>query len=771
MTCALLCGLALESVEARFGATDSLAALANGQMALTVSERGDVTALRWPSTGRFDQLHYVTRPPPADGLPALPRAGAQPDMGLFVGLRFEQDGQAWVEWPHQGEGWSSEVSYLSDTSRVVRVEYRLDDDALVLIEEYWLAPDRPLLLLQLELQTEGARRIPAGLVLYENLAPCDQHIPGQPVADWLYDAQGSDHPNDFALLYSAQADALLHFRPRDSEALGQLWAPAMAAIGTDAAGQAAADALLQELIQEPREGTYLALGADLPSLAHQVGRVDPTDLARPRDAYLDAADGTLTGQPAVLGSASGALLWSWPTSSSVVTVFVAAGSLAGEALALIENARLYGFATYSEQALRTDGELDRAMAMPDTQDLAVRQVARRAIRAVATAQSAGSGALVAALAGQPPLALDCPAYSAWMREALDQAGLYGQASAHGVFLAQAQQRAGSSAASGRWWTCHDSLGEPAAGLPSAIDASALAAWSMARHVQVLRDARHDDEARSYLERVATSLLLAGDDLDGCRDAATGLTCAAVEDEDAVARQSVRATALSVAALEQIATALSWRDASDARVERYRESARSLRLAARQHFVDAAGILQGSPVERALALYLGRLLEAGAVHDAAVDALLLEVESELALQQATVQDLPLRVWILAELCRDDKARRLRLAPLLEQLIALADPRSAQYGGLLRRVDDDGDGQPDRLQPQVATPFLPAGALVYLATVAFHGRQPPPSSVGPIDTCGCTTLAAGPAGLGVVVLLTLTLYRRRGTRRAPAQGASR
>ncbi|MBN2358502.1 MAG: hypothetical protein JXR83_03555, partial [Deltaproteobacteria bacterium] len=153
--CAALSPTAVDDLERSLGATNVQAALGHGQLAVGVSARGEITALRWPTSGLFDQVHYLTLGNAPDGgsSRSLPRFGAQPDMGIFVGLVFDDGGARRVEWLRDPP-WTVHQSYLSSAASAVRTEFRSPARGLSAVQELWLRPDAPLLALRLELAAD-----------------------------------------------------------------------------------------------------------------------------------------------------------------------------------------------------------------------------------------------------------------------------------------------------------------------------------------------------------------------------------------------------------------------------------------------------------------------------------------------------------------------------------------------------------------------------------------------------------------------------------------
>lgn len=733
------CGVAaVDDLERSFGATNVQAALGNGQLQVGVSSRGEISALRWPTSGLFDQVHYVTLGSAPDGSSSrtLPRFGAQPDMGLFVGLVFDDDGQRRTEWLRD-PAWIATQSYLSNTASPVRTEFRSASRGLTAVQELWLRPDAPLLALRVEITADRANAtLPAAIVLFENLAPCDLRIPSQPIADWLYDAPGSDQPNDFGLLFSQRGDALLHFKPAAADEWQQALGPQIELIAADTAGHAAADAVVDQLVIEQVAGTFFAIGGDRAAIGHQVGRYDPADVARPQDAFFDASDGALSAQPAALGSVDGALLFELPAAQPNLTLLIAAGETAGAALGLLESARLDQFSSLVAAVSNADAALERAIATPDTDDETVRDVAKRAIRQALASQSA-SGAIAASVGSQPPLALDCPAQSAFVADALAVAGQVAAADKQRRFLAAVQrQQDDSDGPAGTFWSCYNTDRSIGSGWPFPIDTSGLAIWSWLRHAEQLEADRQGDAAHKFLQDLIGSIRLAADTLAGCVDPATDLPCAASAGDQGEPAVGLLGAASVVIGLRAAASALDRLRLDPDRSIAYQARADVIATAVLSHLVDAEGLLVGSPAARALAIYPAGLLDRGSsAKQIEIDRIAGELQADLSLQSAGVRDLGLRLWALVHATSKNSPEREQLRPLVDAFFWASDPATRQFGLVQVPVDDSGDGAADRLDQRVGTPHLLNGVFGYLIAVEFYGRRPAPASIGPVDACFC------------------------------------
>ena len=304
--------------EFLYGPTNINAALGNSGLSVAFSRRGEITVLRWPSPSYYDQLSYMTRPL-TPGARKMPRMGAEENMGIFAGLAYFAGGRWGMTW-FRDDPWVTSQTYLTDSSNVLKTEHYNPELSVRVTFISFVLPDRDVLVLRYEVNRfEGSPVEGASLILFENLSPCLDKIPGLPIADWLLDAR-----NDFAALYDSGRDAVVHFRPAEGKAalarldplltdpLPDLQDPDL----QDPALQDEVDILADHLDAEFCRGAYIAIGSPRETQGHQVGfdaiRVcmeSPPWSYHAEDAFEDASDGTLSGSPIAACQANAALSW------------------------------------------------------------------------------------------------------------------------------------------------------------------------------------------------------------------------------------------------------------------------------------------------------------------------------------------------------------------------------------------------------------------------------------------------------------------------------
>lgn len=793
----------LNQLEAREGISDSVAYASNGRIALGLAGDGRLSSLRWPGPGGPDHVHYQTALRDAQTPSASLSHGLSPNMGLFLGL----SGGAMGPRPR----WLAEtlpaptIQPLTAGASTLRVKQNIGQlvgqgaDEVQCAIEYRLIPDQALLMIRIELVAQQASALPEQLWLFANLAPRSAQARSDS-SDWRDDDQNPG--NDFAALFSAEADALLHFRPRAPDRYREEFAQDFALLSNDDASQERAEALLESLLQNSLAGVFWAIGADQPSLSHQVGRFDPLDQARPQDAYFDALDGQLRKHVGVMGQVDAALRWPFSTprpdatGSSVqrkLTLFVSVADTANLALDLLENARLRGFDMLESQVYSAETSWTRAIASPDDDDTMVQALARDSLRRVDAAQDPNSGALIAAVDAQPGLALDCPALSALMAVALDQGGFPQAASAHAQFLAQVQSGA-DAAVPGAWQSCYTHDGQASAqasadGIhPAAfsLDASALSLWSWASHLQSLRKAGLGSQADRLAESLAPAALLASQTLLACDDANTGLSCAAALGWGEPLRQDLGAAIFLRMGLKAASELLNEQDNQAELIALLDARYDALGVAIWSHFADPEVLLRGDPTSQVWALLDAALWtdhpsERGTVFNQCLEQLDDVINGRDSDAAGSWQaDWPLRLWALAQVSQDpnldlDPAIQDQLRQLL-QVIAYSKQSLGLSPGALWTNSSAAQQDPP-LDPSVQStltandsrlgrPFAPTSAALLNTTLALYGRRPPPVEQGPIDGCSCSAPATLRGGLFLSLGIALALAWRRRSRRGQA-----
>ncbi len=477
----------LDSVEHIFGATNIHAVTGHGRLTAGIAADGTLTVLTWPNPSTTDQLAYIT----SNDLAArsMPRFGALPEAGIFLGLVVADVGGATeVTWLRDGATWQATQSYgPGDGANPVTV-FVSDRLGLTVTLTDAIAPapsdgssGHDVLVRQVHVLRDATSTVAAAsLLTYGNLSPTPEnaHIPELPVADWIFDGR-----NDFAAVWDAAHDVVVHFHPSDQrvhDSLASVISPpavdfgpiGQALQGTPTDAQVAS--LAAHLDDDYARGTYLALGTIPAPEQHQVGfdagawcDLDDTLadnlLALPdrfpgftlpissdvlnvlrcnrtapplrqaqhwtwdaEDALSDASDGVLSGSSIAAGEVNEALrtpltFASAPdgTATADAGVLIGAGQTAAEA-----EAATLSVSNPKAVVQEADDALTAWLAaqrLPTGGSPAAVAVARRALINIRVG-TADNGAIVASIARQAPYGLDWPRDGSFFNVLLDVAG-------------------------------------------------------------------------------------------------------------------------------------------------------------------------------------------------------------------------------------------------------------------------------------------------------------------------------------------------------------
>lgn len=747
---------AVDWAEHLFGPANMNAFIGCGGLSVGISARGEITVLKYPSPSFHDQMSYFTV------MRTLPRMGALPNMGSFLGLVHEGPGGPVVTWLRDAP-WVHEQHYQGNGSDILITIHRNEELGFEVTTEDLVAPSTDLLIRHVTVDTHASGRVPeqARLILFENLDPCTEKLPYLPVLDWLLDIR-----NDYGLLFSARHQALLHFRPQE---------PALSwrsLIPLQAAPQEEVDRFVAELDRQAPAGAFFAIGADRAPASYQCGRQDlPAPIASwPQDAFQDARDGRLSLRPAAAGRASGALSWDLDLESGgdSLSIFFGAGESAEAALDVLDRARSRDFTDYMRTSERWWGERLKRARLPAAPDEELRRVCRRALVGLLSARDRRTGSLVASIAPQPPYALDWPRDGAFMSHALDRAGYADHVTGRNFWLAPLFHQD-----SGLVDMCFYSDGLPAGPLLYEIDNLSLALWSLWDHAGFLAD---PVERRDYLSAVYPAVRAGAGFLTRCRDPGTGLQCPTMEGDQPWLTQGPGGAASAriglLAAREAGLEAGEDPEVLRAWKERSEELSRAIAAVFwdedRQRFMD--GPLGGYLIwpYPLLPLEDPRM-------QAQARATLRWCLENLHKKTHGGGYEPLALWMLAE--QVDGLGTWARRQIEEALLILArevrTPGTLHFGEAYVTADLDGDGDLE-FEAHAAQPQIPIASMVYMAAMALYGpgspeggREPPtPPDVGGCGACvhvrgdggGHAAILANLCPLVVLLLVWLALRRK-------------
>jgi len=759
--------------ERTFGATRINAALGHGRLTVGVSHAGELTVLRWPNPSFYEHLNYTT----AGGADARkkPLFGAAPNEGSFAGLALRTGQEVKLTWLRDEALWTHEQSYVSDSADTLRTRYRSAALKLTVEGTDVVDPRRDVLARRFKVTPDGDAALDdITLVYFENLAPNVEKGPFVPLG-----AHTDDDKRDYALVYDAAHDALLHGSV-DGRPSGPLEKLPGQANEADVKSYLAAIAGLK--------GVFVAVGASSQSSGHQCGldAVDGAGSVGPEDAYDDAADGALSGSPAAIRHATGALGFALGASGGEVTVYLAVGRDAAGASAALEAARKAGFTDAEQASSAAWAAWLQNARLPETTDADRLRVARRALITIRTATAPETGAVVASIATQPGYAEDWPRDGAFINYALDVAGKHDAVTLHNQTYAGWQREkegedvlGGARAPAGSFAMNYYADGVPAGFIPFEIDQVGLVLWSFYSHATFLADHAARD---AYLASVWPALKRSADLLVSCKDPVTGLQCAANEDDDIEQTISLHGTAPAVLGLRcaiRAARYLGHTDDAGAWLERLRELERSVETHLHLGGAGYTGIVAGQPTEiwppwrrtGALAWAVWPA-ELAAQSSAPMRETAAEVQRQLepffdkqnnggAYHAKGTLALAMHAHDV-----DDPATLDRVRRWIDTLVKeVAIPGTDHFGEAYVYEDLDGDGDRE-YENRVAIPHVWEAALVYLSLMAAYSPERlQPEALAEVEPAagGCCRVGGPndtPAAGGLVLLLFLLLrYSRR------------
>jgi len=770
----------------------------SGNMALTAGfgYAGELTVLRWPTPSYSDQIRYLT---PFLGNACQerkrPHNGARDNMGSFAGLYVETAGAP------------GRMIWFRDQPLVHTLRYRSPDSAVLVTESTdtqagfsvtawnFVTPAEDVLVRHYRITLDPDSRIArARAVYYENLQIVTGKIPYLPLKDGYLEASG-----DFAVLYHAGRDALVHFRPQHPD-FSLLPAPDTPQPALDAWIDGLDGVFPYDPADTGNTPTYFAVGADFAgpgdagpaSDAHQCGAAEERSPER-RDlgAYWDSADGALQGNSASSGDVDGALLKDVDVSrgSASFTVYFAAAETASGALRLLSGARAAGFEALMEETEAAWRERMRQVRLPDTDDPQVLAVCKRALISLLQACTPATGAFSASNSTQPPYAENWPRDGFYMAHMMDVAGLHPVAGMNELFNARTQRRCDDPASpqhdvfcaleplldrrfgwkmNGTYDMEYYSDHVPGGPIFYELDNAGLAAFSLWDHARFLSQedrlaylcGRADDpgEAGIYpaIRRTADSLaacITPGDE--------SGLPCYAFEDDNPALQQTVTGASAVYLALEAALSAGALCGERREQLDAWEARRRQLFDAIETHLWDpAAGhYVEGKEWTSSYLVWPASYPMPPERHAREMAYLFDGVKAHLSKEAVFNRYVGKPLLALLKHGWDSGDPVHNVAWAVDVLLREVPTPLWHYGENYLAVDTDGDGRADTFSNRQAVPHNWEGALAYLCAMAYYGEKPPqPGPPAPADAggCGCSQLpGAGQGGGGAFLNANLLL----------------
>ncbi len=489
----------LDINEHLMGATNVHAIAGNGGLSVGFSAQGELTVLTYPSPSYTDQLAYVTSNHP--DARKQPYFGAKESMGAFFGLRYRSGSAENFTWL-RGEGRTSTVGYAAEDAPVPVTMLRHETLGITVTLTDLVLPEADVLARNVSIALDADSSIePIALVAYANLSPTLSRVPKLPIVDWALEPH-----HDYAAVYDAERDAILHFKPGDTglvESLIDLFSPPANDYGpigdllkSATVEAAAVEAIASDPDSRYSEGVYVAMGAaetrvgrnvqigfdttDFCASIDELGdnilliperfpEADPMDLSAldmlrctkhaldsileregwmysAEDAYTDAADG-LSGSRIAAGQVNTAMELPLENSggSFSSTFYFAFGAKGKDAYKALDEARSLGFEKHLENTLSHWKARIDPLRLPDSDDSELLAFCKRTLVNLLVGTDRNTGAIVASLSRQPAYGEDWPRDGAFFNAALDAAGLHDLVTQRLLKYAQWQRKEPSAA--------------------------------------------------------------------------------------------------------------------------------------------------------------------------------------------------------------------------------------------------------------------------------------------------------------------------------------
>ena len=707
--------------EKAFGPTNINGVSGNGRLAAAFSRDGELTVLRWPSPSYFDHVSYLTRDYYA------PRMGAAPNDGSSAAIAWSADGVSGVswlydpQWAHIQYYWSDDVSIL--VTLMVNAEL-----GLTVVQTDFVRPYDDVLVRRYDIVRDPSSMVQrASLIYFENFNPCRDKVPYFPVIDWVL-----DDLNDFAVAYTSEYDALIHFRPQNPD--DSLLRPYLGESQPVIDGVVS---MLDEIFPldagEEYPPIYIAIGGDVPTSAHQCGVEDKTE-GMDADAYWDLADGRLSNNSMAIGLTTGALQWDLPENldTASITVFVALASSAKEALSMVREAAQLGY-EYLFDECRSEWEswLGDAL-LPDTDDEGIVATCKRTLQALRIGTDAETGCMVASISTQPPYYVDWPRDGAFFNYALDLAGYHDMVTAHNLFYASvARSIVGSFEMN---YYPDGMVGGP---LFMEIDADGIITWEMWNHAQFLEG----EERAAYLEAVYPTIRESADFMVRWRDEKTGLPLPTFEMDSPVPVQGLAGALGVYHGLRAAIEAGTEMGESEERLNRWRARLEELREAIIREFWDEErGTFRQGGFGAVYALFPEPFFPEGDPrNESHARALWEDLEPHVKKEVEWGAYSWMNLIALIPLWKDDPAKRPLLEEALRVMLTELPTRDTHHYGEGYAIVDTGQGR--EFENHVAMPHLGAHAQNFIAAMLFYGPAQPEEDGesdeegGDGEGCGC------------------------------------
>jgi glucoamylase len=647
-------------IEQIFGPTNINGIIGNGRIAAGFSDRGEMTVLRWPTPGTFDQVRYFT----IDR--GLPRLGAAENMGVFIGVAVDGEDTVWVR-----DHVPSAQSYLHESSAILVTQTPLTSQGIKVETRDFAHPDYDMIVRIVKVEREENGPDAATLIWFENMAPCARRIPYAPLADWYFETN-----YDQGIYYLHEEEALLHYGDRDR--------------------------------------VHIAFSADRRPLQFQCGG-EGVWSGEAQDAFYDAKDASLSGNVEREGQSNGALTYQLDlsTGSDKIALFISAGKNESEALEIIRRAKVFGAERLQNDTERYWRDYLRDAMLPASPDERVREVCLRGL--ISTRQTTSeSGAFMASIASQPPYAQDWPRDGAYENACLDAAGYHDAVTRHLLFYADNTQPI-----TGGYDMNYYPDGTPGGPLFFEIDQASLVAWSMAYHYFQLPPGSDREE---FWFDIAPAIERTVSFLCSWRNPITGLPLPAWE-SDFPMPASTLLGASNVYIASKWAARL-WREAggSEDRIFAWDQCNEELRVGILRHYVRE-GRLIGDIFAKTALVWPGEFFENGdPLLDTLLEELYAYAYDRLYKTGPAGGYEGLLTWALAKSWNDDPAKRYLVEQLLWPYVHEVPTTGTLHYGELHVVETEPETGEKFFVNHTGIPHQETPCLVFLTAAELYGLEP-------------------------------------------------
>lgn len=744
-----------------FGVTPTVGAVGDGRLTAQVSLEGTLICMRWPNASFYEHVKYKTdfwRTDPATNGFLKPHFGAGDNDGMFAGVRYATGATTVTHWLREA---TASFAYGGDRSNRLVARYAFDN-GLVVEEQTFNVPEQPFLVRSYTIKTAPPGAADFFIIAYANPALRNEHGKYAPNGDYEQDDE-----KRWATFALADRGIIVTALPRTLPGYDAVRA-------LDPADTSAVAAFFDAHAGEWSEGVYFAQGASVRPAGFQVGTDASLAAAGPQDAYADAGDGYLSNRAVVTEYETTALLVPAAVGTPVAWYAAFATTAAGS-LAALDAARGKSPAAWADESDAWWSAKLKGVRLPA--DAKARRFSLRALISILTGMDPDSGAIVASTSCQPPYNVDWPRDGAFFQFALELAGLEEEAAKHARFYPKIQYTApGTGLLSslhgvdlvGRFPMNAFADGIPGGPIDFEIDNTGFALWSYRVHAGFLSQT-DPAAARAYLHEVESSIILAADLLERCKDEATGLQCYANEDDHPEFTQTLHGaitTWLGLKSAAEMLTALG----KSADAAKYRARMRQIEAAIRTHYDPSTGADLDAG-QLAWSYWPAGFWTAadGETNGFASSGMVEKVRKQLLdeatrgtqyMQKATIalQLQPLRDATTVPFAAEANAKWLN---------ALARQDTLHLAEFTNYYDLDGDGAKEWIN-QIATPHIWAQTLVYLSLMAAENPElfdvPAIKAASTQNAdgagCSCATRRWPEAGgaLPFVILLGAALRRR-------------